>query len=118
MLRGRFMREVSIDFPVYEESANYGSRLVRWDRLVTCQAEVQDTMPSRSDAVRSGLTQARNQTRLRMRWRSDIDSTMRVILHGGEDVVYQIVGGPAEIGGRQRYLEMVLERYTTTGAAT
>lgn len=83
-------------------------------------AEVQDALPSRSEAVRQGLAQARNQVRLRMRWRAGLDSSMRVTVHGdtGEDVVYQIVGGPAEIGGRKGGLEMVLERYTTTGGAS
>jgi head-tail adaptor len=84
---------------------------VRW------RAEVQDVLPSRSEAVRQGLAQARNQVRLRMRWRGDITSAMRVTVHGDSDVVYQIVGGPAEIGGRKVALEMMLERYTTTGGA-
>ncbi len=118
MNAGAFVRTISIDYPVFEEDAGYGSRLVRWDRLTTCQAEVQDVMPSRSESVRDGLQQARNQTRVRMRWRDDIDSTMRVVLHGGGDVVYQIVGGPAEIGGRKNRLEMVIERYTSSGADT
>lgn len=118
MNQGRFSRSISIDYPVYETDAGYGSRLVRWDRLTTCQAEVQDFLPSRSEAVRQGLQQARNQTRLRMRWRGDIDSTMRIVLHGEADIVYQIVGGPSEIGGRKRELEMVLERYSSSGADT
>lgn len=118
MNAGKFNRSISIEYPVYETDAGYGSRTTRWDRLTTCQAEFQDTIPSRSEAVRTGLQQARNQSRIRMRWRGDIDSTMRVILHGDADVVYQIVGGPAEIGGRKRMLEMVVERYSTSGAAT
>ncbi len=115
---GRFRRFISIDYPVSEEDAAYGERVVRWDRLATCDVEWQPILPSRSEAVRSGLEQARNQVRVRMRWRDDIDSTMRIVLHGGEDAVYQIVGGPAEIGGRMRRLEMVVERYSTSGADT
>lgn len=75
--------------------------------------QVQDVLPSRSEAVRQGLAVARNQTRLRMRWRADIDSSMRVTVHGDTDVVYQIVAGPAEIGGRKERLEMVLEKYSS-----
>lgn len=118
MRAGRFNRSISIDYPVYETDAGYGSRVTRWDRLCTCDAEVQDVPPSRSEAVRQGLTQARNQTRIRIRWRGDVDSTMRIVLHGGGDKVLQIVGGPAEIGGRQRMLELVCERYSTSGADT
>lgn len=115
---GPFMRQVSIDYPVYAEEGSFGPRVSRWDRLATFRAEVRDMLPSRSDAVRQGLEVARNQSRLRMRWRGDVDSTMRVIVHGDSDVVYQIVGGPAEIGGRKRMLELVLERYSSSGADT
>lgn len=115
---GPFMRQVTIEFPVQESEAPYGPRLVRWDTLATFRAEVRDILPSRSEAVRQGLEVARNQSRLRMRWRGDIDSTMRVIVHGDSDVVYQIVGGPAEVGGRKRMLELVLERYSSSGADT
>jgi head-tail adaptor len=56
---------------------------------------------------------ARNQTRLRMRWRDDINSSMRVTVHGDSDTVYQIVGGPADIDGRKSMIEMVLEKYSS-----
>lgn len=118
MSAGRFNRTISIDFPVRATDAGYGPQLDRWERLTTCQAEVQDFLPSRSESVRQGLEVARNQTRMRIRWRPDVDSTMRIVLHGASDVVYQIVGGPAEIGGRSRMLEMVCERYSSSGADT
>ena len=118
MNAGNLSRKISIEFPVYETEDGFGPRLVRWDPLTTCMAEVQDVMPSRSEAVRQGLAQARNQTRIRIRWRGDIDSTMRIVLHGDTDKVLQIIGGPAEIGGRKVALEMVCELYSTTGAAT
>ncbi len=117
MNAGQMNRRISIEFPVYETEAPYGPRLVRWEPLTTCAAEVQDVMPSRSESVRQGLAQARNQTRIRIRWRGDIDSTMRIVLHGDTDTVYQIVGGPSEVGGRKTMLEMVLERYSTSGAS-
>lgn len=80
-------------------------------------AEVVDALPSRSESVQQGLAQARNQTRIRIRWRSDVDSTMRVTVHGDTDVIYQIVGGPAESARRKGWLEMVCERYSTAGGA-
>jgi len=118
-------RQVSFEVPTMALDATYGSPTPTWAPLVAVAgsppvaekwwAEVQDALPSRSEAVRQGLTQARNQTRLRMRWRDDITSAMRVTVHGEADVLYQIVGGPAEIGGRKKMLELMLERYTTTG---
>lgn len=76
-------------------------------------AEIQDVMPSRSESVQQGLVVGRQATRCRIRYRSDVDSSMRVIVHGDEDVTYQIIGGPAEVGGRMQYLEMMLERTTS-----
>jgi hypothetical protein len=76
-------------------------------------AEMQDVPPSRSEAVKQGLVLARNQTRCRMRWRDDIDSSMLIIWHRDSDLTYQIVAGPADVGGRKEEIEMVLERYSS-----
>ena len=115
MRAGSLDRLISIDYRHVEPDATYGTDVVTWLRLVQCRAEIQDALPSRSEAVRQGLASARNQTRCRMRWRGDIESSMRVTVHGdgGNDVVYQIVGGPAEILGRKRGLELILERYSS-----
>ena len=104
------------------KDTTYGTELVNWIPLVAQAgspvvaerfwAEVMDLSPSRSESVRQGLAVARNQTRVRLRYRSDIDSTMRVTVHGDSDVVYQIVGGPAMIG-RKELTELVLERYSS-----
>lgn len=79
-------------------------------------AEVRDVMPSRDEALRQGLQVGRKATRIRLRWRDDIDASMRVTVHGDTDTVYQIIGGPAEIGGRKAYIEMLCEKYSTDGA--
>lgn len=114
----KYNRRCSIDYPTTVTGGEFGPAPGPWQRLDTVWAEVQDVLPSRAEAVRQGLAQARNQTRIRMRWRSDVDSTMRIVVHGDSDVVYQIVGGPAEIGGRQREIEMVCEKFSTSGADT
>lgn len=113
MQAGDFNRIVSIDRPVVSNDATYGSAVTTWERLATFAAQVEDALPSRSESVQQGLVLGRNQTRLRMRYRSDIDASMRVIVHGDSDVVYQIVGGPAEIGGRRVGLELMLERFSS-----
>jgi SPP1 family predicted phage head-tail adaptor len=120
-------RLITIERPVQTRETAFGSISTAWEPLVGTGspvvaekfwAEVDDVPPSRSEAVRQGLQQARNQVRIRIRWRSDVDSSMRVTVHGDVNVVYQIVGGPAEIGGRKRRLEMVCERYSTAGNAS
>lgn len=74
-------------------------------------AQIQDALPSRSESVTQGLATARNQTRIRLRWRDDIDSSMRVV-DVETDVIYQIIGGPAMLG-RREFLEIQCERYST-----
>lgn len=118
--------EVTIERPTSTKDAVYGSRVPGWEPLVMVDsspeeaerfpAMVRDALPSRSETVAQGLAIARNQTVMRIRYRSDIDSTMRVTIHLDSDQVFQIVGGPAEIG-RKRWLELVLEKYSTSGGA-
>ena len=129
MKQERYDREISVhriavagDEGWLDVDPTYGTPLPVWVPLVAQDgsppvaerfpANVKDVLPSRSEAVKQGLVVARNQTRIRMRYRSDIDSSMRVTLHGGTDVVYQIVGGPAAIG-RNKELEIVCERFSS-----
>lgn len=120
---GVLNRQITISRKQVTQDATYGSEVVTWVPLVAeagsptvavkFWAEVMDMMPSRAEAVTQGLTVARNQTRIRLRWRGDIDSSMRVTVHGDSDVVHQIVGGPAEIQGRKNMLEIVCERISS-----
>lgn len=126
MQSGRADRLITIERPQRTVDPTYGTEIVVWVPLeaeagsptvaVKFFAEVQDFMPSRSESVTLGLQVARNQTRFRMRWRSDLTSDCRVTVHGlteDLDVLYSIVGGPAEIQGRMAMLEFVGERYTS-----
>jgi head-tail adaptor len=116
-------RLITIEQKSVTLDATYGTEIVSWVPLmaeagsppvaVKFKAEIQDAMPSRSESVQQGLPMARNQTRCRIRWRDDVNSSMRVTLHGDSDVVYQIVGGPADIEGRKQRIEMVLEKYSS-----
>jgi head-tail adaptor len=136
MNAGSLNRQISIEKKSIFQDPVYGTEMVVWVPLSALDegafdpgtfsgdafdvspaekfwAEIVDVPPSRSEAVTMGLSVARNQTRIRIRWRGDITSDMRVTVHGDTDVVYQIVGGPAEIGGRKDGLELVLERYSS-----
>ncbi len=123
MRAGGLQRQVTIERKVTGTDPTYGTPTVTWVPLVALPgspvvaerfaAELQDVLPSRSEALAQGLEVARNQTRLRMRWRDDIDSSMRVTVHGDSDTVYQIIGGPAEFGRRKEMIELVLERYSS-----
>ena len=123
MAAGRLTRLITIERKQVTQDAQYGTEIITWVPLAVLAgspavaerfwAEVQDVLPSRSESVLQGLAVARNQTRIRIRWRNDIDSSMRITVHGDTDVLYQIVGGPAEIRGRRIMLEMMCERYSS-----
>lgn len=120
---GKLNRQITIERKQVTQDATFGTEVVTWIPLeaeagsptvaVKFWAEVMDALPSRAEAVTQGLQVARNQTRVRLRWRDDIDSSMRVTLHGDTDRVMQIVGGPAEIDGRKDMIEIVCERFSS-----
>ena len=121
MKSGVMDREITIQKKEVTQDATYGTEVVTWVPLVALPgspvvgerfwAEVQDALPSRAESVVQGLAVARNQVRIRFRYRDDVTSAMRVLLHGdGADEVLQIVGGPAAVGGRKEMTEIVCER--------
>lgn len=109
-------RRITFRRKVMAQDPTYGAATLTPQTLVTLWAEVVDVRPSRVESAeeqRSGLVQARNQTRVRIRHRTDVDSTMEIV---DGDRILQIIRGPAEIGGRKAYLEMMCETFTTPGA--
>lgn len=122
MRSGELDRLISIEYKEVSQDVTYGTEIVTWQPLVSLPgsprvaaplwANVVDVPPSHSEAVKQGLAIARNQTKITMRWRGDVDSSMRITAHMNPDVVYQIVGGPAMIG-RKHWLEMVCERFSS-----
>lgn len=121
----KFTRFVSFEVPPTGRDAVYGTPTGDWTPIAYAPGsppvaakwagEWMPVMPSRSESVRQGLQIAREQVRFRMRWRNDIDASMRVRLYGDGESIWQIVGGPTPIEGRQRRLEVVLEQFSTTG---
>jgi len=71
-----------------------------------------DVLQGRSEAVKMDVALSSGRVTLRMRYRSDITSAMRVTLHRDVDTVYQIITDPAMIG-RKSELELQLEKFTS-----
>lgn len=94
------------------QDPTYGTDVVTWVPLATVWAEVMDVLPSRQQAeqTRQQLQVATQRSRIRMRYRTDIDSTMRCVIGG---LMHHIVSGPAEVGGRHQLIECIIERYST-----
>ena len=90
----------------------YGTETITWATLATVWCEVQDVLPSRSEAVKQGLAIATNQSRIRMRFRTDIDSSMRFTINRPAATVYNIISGYAEIGNKNE-IEFVVEKATS-----
>ncbi len=109
---GQLDRRIIIEQPVISQDA-YGAAVKTWLPFVTLWANVQDALPSQSEAVKQGLSIATNQTRIRFRYFPGVTSAMRVTIRGEYPRVLQIVGGPAEIGGRKEYIEIVVEEFSS-----
>jgi SPP1 family predicted phage head-tail adaptor len=102
---------VTILTRVDAQESVYGTDTVTWVPLATVWADVQDVLPSRAERLADSIIIANRPCRVRMRWRSDITSTMR--LQAGARTL-QIIAGPAELGRREG-LELVAEDLTTQG---
>lgn len=100
----------------------YGTELITWVPLVAQAGSptvaerfdvyALDVLQGRSEAVKMNVALSSGRVTIRMRYRSDITSAMRVTLHRDTDVVYQIITEPAMIG-RKEELEMQLEKYSS-----
>lgn len=112
MKAGRLNRQITIQHKTgVTRDPVYNTLVEKWDELATVWAEVQDMLPSRAERIADGINIARRPARIRMRFRTDIDSTMRISLDGRE---MRIVAGPVELGRREG-LELIAEGLSTEG---
>ena len=112
MNAGQLNTRCRIDAKSITQDPVYGTELVTWVVLVTVWCNIQDELPSKSEALKQGLAVATNRTRVRMRYRTDIDSSMRLVINRPPETVYQIVGGPAILGNKDG-IELVVEKYSS-----
>lgn len=94
----------------------YGPQPSTWEEVDTVWANVQDVLPSRSESVAAGIRIAARPARIRIRYRDDITSDMRIVLLDRGNRVMQIVAGPAELGNREG-IELMATEYSTSGDA-
>lgn len=118
MRSGVLDRRITILGPTTIEDAEYGPQpgeflpIARGERI---PAQRQDELPSNSESVGNGLRMAYKPARLRIRYRPDITSDMRIVMHDEGDKLYEISGGPAEIG-RREWTELTIREYSTNGS--
>lgn len=120
MRAGSLDRQITIEVKQTTIDPTYGTELVSWAPLVAeagsptiavrFWAEVQDALPSRDERLTQNAVISTKRVRVRMRWRDDIDASMRFVLHGDQDRTYQLISETAEVEGRKELIEFMAER--------
>jgi SPP1 family predicted phage head-tail adaptor len=106
---GLLDKRARIEQQVVTQDPTYGTDVVTWTPLATVWCNLVDSMPSRDEQIRNGLSTNKIRSRMRIRYRGDVTTAMRVVLMRPERQVWAIIGGLAEIGVRDG-IELMIER--------
>ena len=106
---GKLDKRIRIERKVETVDPVYGSVETSWQVLATVWANVVDHASFKDNEVSGAHEKATIKTRLRIRYRSDIDATMRVVMSRPTTQVWQISSTPIEIGNRDG-IEFTCER--------
>tara|TARA_R110002072_G_scaffold38314_4_gene110909 strand:+ start:15771 stop:16121 length:351 start_codon:yes stop_codon:yes gene_type:complete len=108
---GDLDRRITFERRTTAQEPIYGTHRPTWSAVATVWAQVRDVLPSRAETVADNVSMARRPARIRVRYRTDITSDMRIDFEGRK---LRIVSGPVEIGRRDG-LEMMAEELSTSG---
>ena len=92
---------VRIERPTITVDSVYGGEVVTWTLVGMAWAEIVDKLPSRDEGMLDVLTLASIRTRVRLRYRTDLDASMRFIIMRPEATTWGIIGGPAMVGNKE-----------------
>lgn len=109
---GPLDKRCRVERPVSTPDPEYGTPVITWELVGVRWCGVQDVLPSRSESIKQGLGISTSQARVRMRYCSDIDSSMRLTIMRPTARVYSIIGGPAELGNKDG-VEFMVERVSS-----
>lgn len=115
MRGGQLDRRITIQRPTTLEDPVYGPQEGGWENVEPPRipANKKDDLPGNTESTSAGgLRMSNSPARIRIRYRNDITSDMRVIVHDESDRIYQISSTPAEIG-RREWLEFTVARYSS-----
>lgn len=117
MPAGKFNRVLRVEKRVDVIDSEYGTTTVSWQAVSPRSwANVQDVLPSRGETLANGIDVSRRPARVRMRWRTDIDATMRIVFLDRENRIMEILTEPAEMGNREG-IEFMAAEYSARGDA-
>ena len=115
MKAGLLDRRITIEAKTSTVDPDYGTEVVAWTTFASrISAQVMDVLPSKSEGAAEGLVIANSPARIRIRYRANLTSDMRIIVHNATDRLMQIVAGPSEIGRREG-IELMATEYSTQG---
>lgn len=104
-----FNTRVRIEHPVTTVDSVYGTEVVSYELLCLAWAEIVDKLPGREEAMLDVITLASIRTRIRLRYRTDLNSAMRFIIMRPEATTWVIMGGPATVGNKEA-IEFLCEK--------
>lgn len=121
MRAGQLDRQITIEYPT-TLTGEYGEQPGPWLPLIPLGsppvggrlwANVEDVLPQDAEQVVRVIELGRQISKVRIRYRSDITSAMRITVHyDSGDVIYTIVAGPVEIS-RKKWTEFYVERFSS-----
>lgn len=115
---GKLRDWIRIEYKSMSQDPDYGTPIVTWLVLASVWAEIQDVLPGKSAETNTGgMRQSVAAARVRIRFRTDVTSDMRVILTDRGDRALKIVSDVAELG-RKQFLEFMAEEFTASGDAS
>ena len=94
----------------------YGTEVLSWALVESAWAEVRDILPSKGESIAGGFDVGKRPARVRMRYRTDIDNTMRLVDPERNGRIMEIITLPAELGRREA-IEFMVQEFTTRGDA-
>jgi len=92
---------VRVERPAVTVDPVYGGEVVTWTLVGLGWAEVIDKLPSRDEGLMDVLTLSTLRSRIRMRYRTDIDASCRFVIMRPTETVWGIIGGPATVGNKE-----------------
>jgi head-tail adaptor len=98
VLAGRLRWVAIIEKPTASRSSATGAEVITWAPLATVRVQLMESATATDESLQNGVDTFARPSRVRMRYRSDLDATMRLNLGGGR--LLQIIG-TAELGYRQ-----------------
>lgn len=113
---GTLDQQALIEYRAAGQDSDYGTPNGAWTTLATVRANFQDVLPSKAEQSGHGIRMLTRPCRVRIRYRTDVTSAMRITWVERSRVML-IVSGPAELG-RKEGLELMAEEYTTSGDAS